>query len=300
MIMCRRLIACTEILFPGWHGVSVQARLRRSLVRSLGVLAVLLSCLSVFAADDALCVICTTTHLSCATKGIGGRHVEVTPLVPFGMCPGHFDITPREAQALGKAELVLAHGYERFLEDVKASNPRIAVTKVGVDGNWMVPEVQKAGARAVTELLCARRPAMAAMFRGNLAVYLRGVDEAAGAEQAKLKRFQGTRVLCSSMNRQFIEWLGFDVLAAFPRDEDISAKALADIVLRAKANSVRLVIDNRQSSGKVGRTFADELGVPLVVLNNFPPDGPGPAAYSRALGENCRKVLKAILGATRK
>jgi len=269
------------------------------IVRTLGVFVVL-SCLSALAAGEALRVTCTTTLLSCVARGIGGQYVEVTTIVPFGMCPGHFDLTPREAAALRKADLVLAHGFERFLDDVKAGNPDMAITKVSAAGNWMVPPVQKAGARAVTEVLCMRRPALAETFRANLAAYLHAVDKTVLRQQGELKQFYGTHVLCSIMNRELVEWFGFEVIAAFPRDEDLSAKTLADIIRMAKRRGIQLVVDNRQSSGKVGRTFAAELTAPLVVLNNFPPDKVGPAAYISALTENRVALLAAMAGPIRK
>lgn len=243
------------------------------------------------AADGPLRVTCTTTHLSCVVRTIGRDHVDVTAIVPFGMCPGHFDLAPREAEALGRADLILAHGFERFLEDVRAGHPTIAVTTVPVPGNWMVPEIHRAGAKAVADLLCASRPGLEDTFRAHLDAYLHDLDALLRQQAPEQARRQGRRVLCSVMNRDLVEALGLDVLAAFPRDEDLSARGLADIVLPARRAGIAMVIDNRQSSGKVGRTLATELGVPLVLLTNFPPDAPGRQGYLAALERNYSALL---------
>jgi len=52
-----------------------------------------------------------------------------------------------------------------------------------------------------------------------------------------------------------------------------------------------------QSSGKIGRTIADELGIPFVMLSNFPDASSGTAdrpAYLAALSNNCTTVLNAL------
>ena len=245
------------------------------------------------AADEPLRLSCTTSHLGCVAQAIGGPYVQVTTIVPFGMCPGHFDLNPREAEALTKADLVLCHGFERFLDDVKAAQPGMEITRVAVAGNWMVSEVQEAGAKALTQLLCEHRPAHAESFRHNLTEYLRVISQAVADQVRELETLKGTRVICSSMNRDVVESLGLGVHAVFPRDEDISAKDLTTIVLSARQAGVRLVIDNRQSSGKVGRTLATELGVPWVLLTNFPPEGIGKDGYAVALEQNRAALLKA-------
>lgn len=261
----------------------------RSLVWSL----VFVFCLSGQAEDDLLHLSCTTSHLACVSQAIGGAHVDVTTIIPFGMCPGHFDLNPREAQALANADLVLCHGFERFLDDVRAAQPEIRITRVAVRGNWMIPEVQKTAARTLTEVLCEQLPAYAAMFRKNHEEYCRKIDVAARGQMQDLTRMKETRVACSSMNQDLVEALGFKVIVAFPRDEDISAKVLVELVTRARSDGVRLVIDNRQSSGKVGRTFAVELGVPVVVLTNFPPENAGAEGYFMALSQNTGALVEA-------
>lgn len=246
-------------------------------------------------ADEPLRLSCTTSHLGCVAKAIGGSRVDVTTIVPFGMCPGHFDLSPRQAAALAEADAILCHGFERFLADVKAAQPDLRTVKVPVDGNWMIPSVQKAGAEALAGLLCEYRPTDAEVFRKNFADYTRAIDKVEQTRMRELARVKGTVVVCSSMNRDLVESYGLRVHAAFPRDEDISAKELAKVAVSARDAGVRLVVDNRQSSGKVGRTLADELGIPLVMFTNFPPETAAANGYIAAYEQNCAVLRKALL-----
>ena len=68
---------------------------------------------------------------------------------------------------------------------------------------------------------------------------------------------------------------------------------MAALISAGKKSGVSLVIDNLQSGGKGGAAIARELGVPVVVLTNFPtPDG-----YPAALRQNAI-ALRAALTAT--
>lgn len=65
-----------------------------------------------------------------------------------------------------------------------------------------------------------------------------------------------------------------EVLATFGRGEDMSARTLADILQAVKGQKVDGVVDNLQSGAKSGLPLALELGVPHVVLSNFPDSSP--------------------------
>ena len=52
-------------------------------------------------------------------------------------------------------------------DDVAGDGGRVAVIKVSVKGNWMVPETQKAAAQSVTDLLATKQPASADVFRAT-------------------------------------------------------------------------------------------------------------------------------------
>lgn len=243
---------------------------------------------------EELRIVCTTTHLSAIARGIGGEHVTVQSIIPFGMCPGHFELTPKEARNLRTADLILAHGYERFLDDIRHPDSENPLRRIAVSGNWLTPDVQKKAAAAVADHLRTAAPAQASDIRTNLATYLQTVDEAADKHAETAAKLPPTTVLCATMIQGFARHIGFNVAATFPRDEDVSAKKMARLARLARDQNVRMIVDNRQSSGKVGRTLARELDVPLVVFSNFPPDKTGPQACTKTVRENLKKARHAL------
>lgn len=244
-------------------------------------------------AAECLQVTCTTTLIESVVRAIGQDRVSATTIVPFGMCPGHFDISPGEVQRIKGADLFIAHGFERFLRDLANGDKNaIPIVSVGVHENWMIPGVYIEAVERITDILSSRCPASAAFFQKNAAHYKGNIRHEEHHLLGELAYLRETPVICSEMNASFISWLGFSVVATFPRDEDISVKRLRDIVIAAKRGGVRCVFDNLQSSGKVGRTLASELGIPLVMLSNFPSEKS--PSYLETLKQTGQKITAVL------
>jgi zinc transport system substrate-binding protein len=239
--------------------------------------ALCLACASTLHAEP-LKVLCSTSQLGAAASAVGGAAVAVTTIIPFGMCPGHFDLSPRQADKLRQADLLLYHGYERFLTALAEGMPGLAIQRVEISGNWMMATKHRQGASAVAAILSAQRPEQGDYFAGRLAQYLRDIDAANAAQASVIAALRGRAVLCAAMNSDVAEELGCKVVGTFPRDEELSAQALATLVATAQKERVSLVIDNLQSGGKGGPAIARELGVPIAVLSNFPAADGFPAA----------------------
>ncbi|MBM3241928.1 zinc ABC transporter substrate-binding protein [Candidatus Poribacteria bacterium] len=57
--------------------------------------------------DDNIKIAVTTSSLGCIVKELGKEKIDVVTIVPSGMCPRHFDLKPKDAQALSDAKLLL-------------------------------------------------------------------------------------------------------------------------------------------------------------------------------------------------
>jgi ABC-type Zn uptake system ZnuABC Zn-binding protein ZnuA len=247
-------------------------------------------------AAECLQVTCTTTLIESAVRAIGQDRVCVTTIIPYGMCPGHFDISPGEVARIKGSDLFIVHGFERFLRDLaNGDKDTIPIASVGVQDNWMIPGVYIEAVERITDILSSRCPASAAFFQKNAAQYSTDIRHEEHRLLAELAYLRDTPVICSEMNASFIRWLGFSVVATFPRDEDISVKGLRDIVRAAKRAGVHYVFDNLQSSGRVGKTLASELATSLVMLSNFPSERS--PSYIETLKQTGQKVT-AVLHAT--
>jgi len=68
--------------------------------------------------DEKPIIVCTTTILSSFVEQIGGNYVTVEAIVPPGICPAHYDVTPSAVHAVSTASLVLYAGFEPWLESL--------------------------------------------------------------------------------------------------------------------------------------------------------------------------------------
>jgi ABC-type Zn uptake system ZnuABC Zn-binding protein ZnuA len=220
-------------------------------------------------AEGRLHIVCTTTHLSAITMAVGGDEVTVSTLISYGMCPGHFELTPGQVADLAGAEVVLAHGYEHFLKNL-VQKTEIKIDQINIVGNAILPAVHIRIAEKVTDILINHRPQKGERFSQRLESYKRKIDVAETDIKTMMSAIKNIPVLCAEMNQTFLEWLGATIVAIFPRDEDLSLQNMSTILNQAKRKNAQLVVDNLQSSGKAGKTFAEELHIPLAVISNFP------------------------------
>jgi len=241
---------------------------------------------------EPLRVVASTTLLDGIVTAIGGDRTIVTSVIPYAMCPGHFDLSPHTAKSIATADLFLQHGFEAFARGLTFADggPQRVVLKL--DGNAMIPAIHRELTTLITDTLCQARPADAAAFQTNAAAYRQRIDQAEAAVREARDKLTGVPVLAAVMNAPFVEWTGCKVVGTFPRDEGLSARALGTLLQKGRQEGVRLIVDNQQSLGRTGRKLADDLGVPLVVLSNFPPVGDG--GYPAALQASLKELTQAI------
>ncbi|MDD5482743.1 MAG: zinc ABC transporter substrate-binding protein [Kiritimatiellae bacterium] len=236
-------------------------------------------------------IVCTTTHLSALVEALAGGTLRPETIVPWGMCPGHFELKRSDIEKIRRADLVLRHGYEQFLSAFENDKSYAPITAVAVPGNWMVPAVQKKAAEQTAKILAERFPRNAEIIRAGLAAHCGRIDSLEKELRPFLEKTRNVPVVCSAMSADYAGWAGLMVAAEYKRDEDLSLRNLQEVIQKARDARARLVIDNRQSSGKTGQTLARELDLPLAVISNFPePDSSGRASYAVSLRSNVMAV----------
>ncbi len=248
----------------------------------------------------AIKVVVTTSLIASIVQEIGGDRVEVVTIVPFGMCPGHFDIRPGDVKVLEEAQVVLKHGFEGelFVEDMLklVENPDLVRTILSVEGNWMVPEVYIQAIDKIVEVLSQVEIEYAELFKYNALDYKKEIVSLARQIQQEAERLRVSeiKVVCARMQAEFVEWLGFEVVATYGRPEELTLRKLKEIIDKAKEANVRLVIDNLQSGPRAGVPIADEIRGIHVVLTNFPQYFMGRLSYPKSLKENAFNLFQAL------
>ena len=220
---------------------------------------------------------------------------DVAVILPPGQCPGHYDLKLSDITRVKNADLIVSFRGMPFMQGAEIDENRY----FPVDSrelNWMVPDVYIAGLETLANKFSELFPESAPLINDRKEQSVREVAEknAALKEQIKSTGVGQKPVIASSMIREPLEWMGFRVAGEYNRPESISAKEIADLVRTGKADGAVLVADNLQSGPDAGKGISEALGIPHVILANFPMEN----GYAATLEDNVNAVLAAALAGT--
>lgn len=266
-------------------------RIIRSTIQVLLPVAGLLGCARQEAADR-LVLVGTTTHIESVVTAIGGDDVAVSALVPGGMCPGHFDLTPGHVRMLQRADLLVMHGFEQWARDVitAAGNGRLQVVRLQTTGNAMAPSVHLQLTAELRDLLCSCDSSGCAAHRQRAEAYARSVADSTADLKQRASALRGVPVACAEHQQALLAWLGCSVAVTYGRPDDLTPGVLGTIEDKARTAGALLVVDNLQSGAEAGTALATDIGARHVVLSNFPSG----TSYLQTLTSNVDALLEGL------
>jgi len=237
-------------------------------------------------------VVCTTTVLASMVRDLAGDLVVIEVIASPAVCPAHYDVRPSDVEAFGRADLILAHGIEPWVSELReASGSKAPV--VWVRGPWNTPEALKARYR---EVAAALEEHLGLSLSDRLAKCLKAIDETDALLRAYAREhgFLGTPVVCMLWQKAFISYLGFRIVAVYGPPEKVSAKQFEGVLRNASKAGALLVIDNLQSGQDLGRRIASEVGCVQVALSNFPWTSPELTNMTEVMKWNARRLARAL------
>jgi len=246
-------------------------------------------------------VAASTSLISSIVEQVGGDKVQVANIIPPAQCPGHFDVDPADIKTLADANLFLMHGWqgETFNEQLiqSAHNPDLKVVSLNIMENWMVPSVQAAATGNITSNLTQVDPQNASYYENNsksqqAAIIAKGNELKTRLDTGNVSQ---ANVICGDQIAGFVQWTGFNVVASYPRPEDLTPKKIQELVDIGRKEEVAVVIDNLQSgSPDAGVIMADEIGAVQVTLSNFPGGFDNTETWDKAAEKDVDLLLDAL------
>jgi zinc transport system substrate-binding protein len=217
---------------------------------------------------------------------------SVEAILPPGQCPGHYDVKLSDIEKMKKADLNVSFRGMSFLN--KASPGRGAQLLVDAGSrNWMAPDSYIYGLGFLADELSKHFPEDKDEIMRRKEDTIRKVKAASNSLVEKIKGtgIFGKALLASSMQKEVLEWMGFRVVGEYGRPESISTREVVQLSKTGKDQQVMAIVDNLQSGPDAGKGIAETLGVPHVVLTNFPSE----KGYLATLRENVDAVLAAVM-----
>jgi ABC-type Zn uptake system ZnuABC Zn-binding protein ZnuA len=285
-------------------------------------------------------VLCSTFPIYLFTRAVteGRANVQVAEMLPAAMgCPHDYTLTPQDMRKIADANVFVANGLgmEEFLgEPIKRANDKILLidTSAGIgDLIQITPEEHEeqeeaheghhhhAGAnphlfasprmaarivRRIAAEFSKIDPAGQALYTKNAEAYAASLDKLADDFAAALKNAPNKRIVTE---HAVFDYLARDcrleivaVMEEHPGQEP-SASGMLEIVRKIKASGTAAVFTEPQYPAKVGRTIAQEAGVPVAVLDPVAsgPEDATPDYYEKTMRANLATLVE-ILGSKAK
>ncbi|MEM1984877.1 MAG: metal ABC transporter substrate-binding protein [Candidatus Korarchaeum sp.] len=255
------------------------------------LLILLIPTLTPLAADKPK-VVCSTTVLCSIVRDLAGDSVDIEVIAPPNICPGHYDAKPSDAYTIAEADLILYHGIEPWIEELRrASGSETPAVKLS--GGWNTPDLLKSLYSNVSKVLDHY---LGLTTSAKLEKCLKAIDEAAREMRriADERGFPGKPVVSMMFQADFLKFLGFRVIATFPPPEKVSAKLFESMVKNATESGAVLVVDNLQSGTEIGSRLASQVNAVEVALSNFPESPPELKNMTQVMVWNVERLSEAL------
>jgi len=254
---------------------------------------------------------------------IGGAYVAASALVGPGQSPHTFEPTPMQMAKLSEARLFFAIGWpfeKQLVEKIKGASPdlRIVDTRQGIalrrmtsaesaadedhdvaaapgalgepDPHfWLSPRLAKIMASTIARALAEIAPAHAAEFQKNLEDLDADLDRLDAALAKALAPLKGKDFFVyHPAFGYFADAYGLRQVPVEIEGKEPTARPLAALVARARAEGVKVIFVQPQFSAKSAEAIARTIGGAVVPMDDLAPD------YIANLNDMAEKVRKAL------
>ncbi|ARN56506.1 metal ABC transporter substrate-binding protein [Sedimentisphaera salicampi] len=237
------------------------------------------------------------SYLSSALSHITGEPEGIVNLVPPGMCPGHFDISPSQVKELFNCRILFLFDFQGNIEDSvqRISQRGLKLKKLKAQGGMCLPKTYENIISQLCRLLAEDSPETAEMYKLRKTKISEQIEKFSADTLNSFKEagLQGKRVICSEHQEAFCKWLGLDVIASFSGRDTVTPAQINECLKSAEGRQIDFVIANRQEGTKLAEAIAERVGARTAVFSNFPSPDAGGLSYFAMVENNIRSITEA-------
>lgn len=240
------------------------------------------------------------SYLAAVVRDLGVDSSNVMTFVPPGMCPGHFDLTPSQANRLLSCSVLLVFDFQN---QIASSLPRVSksglkVIVISPQPGLCVPDTYLSVVRQVAAALDSANTNPAA----DAASRLTAIENRMKALERKMQSeidtagIRNAPILVSKHQEVFTQWLGLNPIGTFRGSDTETPGPIQTALESAAQQPMRWVVANRQEGTELAQTLANRLSARLVVFGNFPEathEGGELPAFDSLICDNLRHLVEA-------
>lgn len=292
-------------------------------------LALALAAWALAAAVDAapLRVVATTSLIADVARQVGGPDADVTSLIPAGVDPHAFDLTPRDIARLQRADLIFANGLglETFLERILATVPADRIVTVSAGGTprhaeehdhdddhahgsldphvWFDPTWVVRWADNIAAALAARDPANRAAYETRAAAYRSELEQLDAWIAEQIGAIPPERRIFATDHDEFgylADRYSLTIVGALLPNvstvSEVSARALADLQSRMRAHGARVIVVGYTAAPALAERVAQDIGARMIRIHTHAlgPAGSESGTYLAFMRVNIRTLVDAL------
>ncbi|HDP26458.1 MAG TPA: ABC transporter substrate-binding protein [Deltaproteobacteria bacterium] len=254
-------------------------------------------------------------------KRVGGDRVDVTVLVGPGQSPHTFEPSPRQMAEISNAKVFFRIGpefEEGIIPKIRGLYPDLEIvdTRANISmiplvrhdhaddhglehspkhdtGNdphiWLDPKRVMIQAETIARTLARLDPEHAGAYEENLREFLHDLEQLDGEISSVLEPFRGQSFyVFHPAFGYFADSYGLKQVAIEIEGKEPTARQLASLVNRARADGVKVIFVQPQFSRKNAQAVAREIGGAVVPIN------PLPKEYLLELGTIAQTIREAL------
>jgi ABC-type Zn uptake system ZnuABC Zn-binding protein ZnuA len=250
------------------------------------------------AEENTTTIICTNSILADFTSNILTDNVTIEYIMPAGVCPAHFDTCPSDVSLIASADIIISLGLEPWLESLLTSSGNVDADQIKCAklGEWNIPSCAKKYVEKIRDEISLLLPDYNNSIQTNAQNYIIQIDETAEYLQS-IAINNGSvekKVICMQWQKDFVEWLDFNVTYSYAPPESLSVQDELDVINATSGGDICAVIDNLQSGTDFGAKVASESGASHIIFTNFPGAIPGTDTYLEMISYNTKQLLEGI------
>ncbi len=243
----------------------------------------------------------SNSYLYAAVRDLCPDQQHILSLIPPGMCPGHFDISPSLVNQLCRCRFLFVFDFQQNIEPAigRMKDRGLRVCTITPPPGMCMADTYLSVVRQVADSLTRYNPQEKTVYEERYRQIEARINEWAQQvfDRTTGGDCNGVPVIVSVHQKTFAEWLGLDVVSAFAGRDTVTPAQINQNLNHARENHIRLVIANQQEGTELAQSLADHLNAGLVVFTNFPEvveDTNRPQRFEQMVNANLMRLRQGL------